>query len=138
VEAVGGTVQVDNEGVNVENADSVTLRLVGATSYVNYKDISGDPTDKCRGILTAAEKYSYKMLKKRHLDDYQELFQRVTLDLGITEAAKKETEIRLRDFKQGDDPDLAALYFQYGRYLLIASSRPGSQPANLQGLWNYD
>ena len=134
--AAGGTVQVSNKGIKVINADSLSLRLVGATSYVNYQDISGNPADQCGQILTAAETYSYETLKKRHLDDYQKLFKRVMVDLGTSEAAKKETDVRVRDFKQGDDPDLAALYFQYGRYLLIASSRLGSQPANLQGLWN--
>ena len=136
VETVGGTVQVSDEGIDVAQADSIILRLAAATSYNNYLDISGNPKDKCGQILTVAEKWSYNTLKERHLDDYQKLFQRVTLDLGVTDAAKKETDIRVRDFKQGDDPDLAALYFQYGRYLLIASSRSGSQPANLQGLWN--
>ncbi len=136
VEAVGGTVQVSHEGIKIDNADSVTLRLVGATSYVNYQDISGNPADRCQQRLAASKKYSYKTLKKRHLDDHQKLFRRVAIDLGSSEAANKETDARVRDFKQGNDPALAALYFQYGRYLLIASSRPGSQPANLQGLWN--
>ena len=73
-------------------------------------------------------------LRAAHVRDYQQLFDRVTLDLGSSQRAP--TDERVRGFADGDDPGLAALYFQYGRYLLIASSRTGSQPANLQGLWN--
>ena len=132
----GGMIESSKEGIEVSNADSVTLIVAGASSYVRYDDISGDPAEKCRQTLKEAEKFSYDELRKNHLADYQELFGRVEIDLGRTEAAKKETDQRVKDFKTSDDPALSALYFQFGRYLLISSSRPGSQPANLQGVWN--
>ncbi len=86
--------------------------------------------------MKAVGRKSYEQLLKAHLADYQALFRRVSLDLGRTEAAKLPTDERIRNFATGNDPDLAALTFQYGRYLLIASSRAGGQPANLQGIWN--
>ncbi|MCI0498639.1 MAG: glycoside hydrolase family 95 protein [Planctomycetales bacterium] len=134
----GGQLQVTDDGITVKEADSVMFLLTAATSYVNYRDITGDPAEKCRRILEAAKLYSYDMLKQRHLQDYQALFGRVSIDLGTTEAALKETDVRVLEFKEGKDPQLAALLFQYGRYLLISSSRPGSHPANLQGVWNKD
>ena len=78
----------------------------------------------------------YSQLLRTHIAAYQKFFNRVKLNLGATEAAKNPTDIRLRDFKKGDDPQFVALYFQFGRYLLISSSQPGGQPANLQGIWN--
>ncbi len=132
----GGQMQVSEQGIDISGADSVTFLLTGASSYKNYHDISGNPAEKCRQVLDAVQTVSYDALKKRHLDDYQSLFHRVAVDLGTTSAAQKETDIRVLEFQKGDDPQLAALLFQYGRYLLISSSRPGSQAANLQGVWN--
>ncbi len=131
-----GQVNVKDEGIEIQEANSVTLILTGASSYVNYRDISGNPAEICRTTLGKIGNLSYENLKKRHMKDYQKLFNRVDIDLGITDAVHKETDVRLRDFKGAHDPQLIALLFQYGRYLLISSSRPGSQPANLQGLWN--
>lgn len=138
VRSRGGQVQVTEEGIDIKGADAVTLLLTGATGYKNYRDITADPAEKCRRNLEAVRGVSYKSLKKRHLEDYQSLFNRVAIDLGTTDAAQKETDVRLLEFQQGDDPQLASLLFQYGRYLLISSSRPGSAPANLQGVWNKD
>ena len=132
----GGSVQVSNEGASITAADSVVLILTAATSYVNYNDISADPAERCQKVLDAVQQTSYEKLKQRHVNDYQELFGRVQIDLGRTAAADMNTDERVKQFKGGNDPHLAALYFQFGRYLLIASSRPGSQPANLQGVWN--
>ena len=132
----GGQVQVSNDGAAITGANSAVLVLAPATSYINYADISGNPAERSQRILNAVQNKSYEAIKERHLGDYQALFRRVDIDLGRTDAAERDTDERVRRFKGGDDPHLAALYFQFGRYLLIASSRPGSQPANLQGVWN--
>ncbi|NQV31340.1 MAG: glycoside hydrolase N-terminal domain-containing protein [Phycisphaeraceae bacterium] len=129
-------VKVDESGIRIDKADTVTLILCAATSYVNYLDISGDPARLCQGTLARIAGKSFPGLYDRHVKDYQALFNRVDIDLGITDAAALDTDKRIQAFKGGDDPHLAALYFQFGRYLLISSSRPGGQPANLQGLWN--
>ena len=87
--------------------------------------------------LAGAGKLSFAELRSRHVAEHQRLFRRVSLDLGTTEAAKHPTDQRLKNFAAGTaDPQLASLYFQFGRYLLISSSRPGTQPATLQGIWN--
>ena len=132
----GGKVMVTDSGIEVQNADSVTLLISAATNFKSYRDVSGDPKAKASVALEAAAKKSYDALKSAHLADYQALFRRVSIDLGKTEAASLPTNERISNFSKGNDPDLAALYFQFGRYLLISSSRPGGQPANLQGLWN--
>ena len=122
--------------LEISGADAATLILVGASSFVNYRDIRGDPSARNVETLARLEGVTHSRLLNNHLRDYQALFRRVTLDLGITDAAKLPTDERIKEFQTQNDPQLAALYFQYGRYLLIASSRPGSQPANLQGIWN--
>ena len=137
----GGTVTSKDGNLNVENADEVTLLLNGATSYVGPQDLTGDATAKCESPLNSAASKSYAQLRESHLEDYQNLFGRVKVDLGSTKAIKKPTNERLKNLKQknaADDPQLAALYFQFGRYLLISSSRPGYLPANLQGKWCQD
>jgi len=123
----------------VTNADEVTLLLVGATSYNNVNDISGDATARCETAMKPAAAKSYRQLRADHIADHQKLFERVKLDLGTTDAVKLPTDERLRAVKAGaSDPQLETLYFQFGRYLLIGSSRPGSLPANLQGKWCQD
>ena len=134
--ADGGKVTFSDDAITVDNADSATLLLAGASSFNNYADISADPAARCETTLAAVAGKDFTALRQAHLADYQALFQRVSLDLGKTDAAKLPTNERLQHFATGNDPDLAALAFQYGRYLLIASSRAGGQPANLQGLWN--
>lgn len=136
IQVEDGQAQVTDEGIHVRNATSAVCVLAAATSYVNYHDISGDPAQRCAEILEAVQSRTYEELKERHIADYQSLYKRVDIDLGTTEAVHEDTDKRLEAFRNGADPQLAALLFQYGRYLLIASSRPGSQPANLQGLWN--
>jgi alpha-L-fucosidase 2 len=136
VKAAGGKVTVNDLGLTVENADSATLILAAATSYKNFQDITADPGARCAAALAGVAGKDFATLLAAHEKDYQALFQRVSLDLGRTDAAKLPTDQRLNQFAAGNDPDLAALTFQYGRYLLIASSRPGGQPANLQGIWN--
>jgi alpha-L-fucosidase 2 len=131
-EAQGGRVEVDEKGLYVVDAESVTLRLAAATSYKGR-----NPEVACGEAVRATRPYCE--LLARHIADHRSLFRRVQLDLGSPERNALPTEERLAAVREGAiDPGLAATYFQYGRYLLIASSRPGTQPANLQGLWNDD
>ena len=132
----GGLVQYD-DSISVVKARRVTLFLVAATSFVNYDDISGNPEKRCKDYLANLEGKSYKTLKENHISDYQKLFNRVSLNLGSTEISKRPTNQRLTSFVEDEDPSLVSLLFQFGRYLLISSSRPGTQPANLQGIWNH-
>jgi alpha-L-fucosidase 2 len=130
----GGTRSAIGDAVVVRDADAVTLLIAAATSYRTYEDVSADPAVRVSAALDPASHKNIDTLRTAHVHDYQQLFNRVTLDLGS--ATRVPTDERVQRFGDGDDPGLAALYFQYGRYLLIASSRAGSQPANLQGLWN--
>jgi alpha-L-fucosidase 2 len=123
-------------GISVANADSVTLLIAAATSYKNYHDVSGNPGAITKSQIAAASKKSLEDLLAAHIAEHQRLFRRVELNLGETDAMKLPTDERIRHFADGHDPQLATLYFQFARYLLICSSRPGTQPANLQGLWN--
>jgi alpha-L-fucosidase 2 len=132
----GGEVKSTNDGLEVNGANGATLLLAAATSFVNFQDVSADPEALCDKVIKAAAGKSYNVLREAHVADYRRLFSRVELDLGTTDAANRPTDERIRTFGEGDDPQLAALYFQFGRYLTICSSRPGSQPANLQGIWN--
>jgi alpha-L-fucosidase 2 len=120
----------------VENADSAVVLISAATSYLDYRTVSGDPAEKTGTALEAAAKKSFEKLKTDHVADYQRFFRRVSLDFGKNAAVSLPTDERIRKFAEGNDPQFAALYFQFARYLLIASSRPGTQPANLQGIWN--
>ena len=116
----------------VEAPDGVLVLIAGATSYRG-----GDPVAICREHLAAAENKSFADLRAAHVMEYQRYFRRVTLELDATPTSQLPTDERLRAVAAGaSDPALAALYFQFGRYLLISSSRPGNLPANLQGLWN--
>ena len=134
--AQGGDLTVDSEKITVVKADSATLILAAATSFKNYKDVSGNPEALCRQIIKAAGRKSYKALRKAHIADHRRLFRRVELDLGAADAANQPTDQRIAEFAEQNDRQFVELYFHYGRYLMIASSRSGSQPANLQGIWN--
>ena len=137
VKTTGGRVRADASQLHVEGASSVTIVIGAATSYVRYDDVSGDPAALNRRTLAALDGKSFAELRDRHVAAHQELFRRVSLDLGHNkEAEMKPTDQRVRESPTTPDPSLAALYFHYGRYLLISSSRPGTQPANLQGIWN--
>jgi alpha-L-fucosidase 2 len=122
--------------IAISGATTATLLLVGATNFVDYQDVSADPHRRNDLVLGRQRGKSYAMLRAAHVADHQALFRRVTLDLGSTPAAGRPTGERIRAFSGGDDPQLVALLFQFGRYLLIGSSRTGGQPANLQGIWN--
>jgi alpha-L-fucosidase 2 len=134
--ADGGTISTTSDSVAVTNADSVTILVAAATSYKNYQDVSGDPEAIVKGQIAAAAKKKFDKLLAAHTQEHQRLFRRVSLELGSTDAMKLPTDERIKNFRNGNDPQFTTLYFQYGRYLLISSSRPGGQPANLQGLWN--
>ena len=132
----GGKVTVTGDAISVENADAAMLTLVGATSFRNYHDISADPAARCEAAMKAIAGKNFATLLQAHVADHRALFRRITLDVGSTDAARLPTDERLKKVATQPDPQLAALYFQFGRYLLIGSSRPGTQPANLQGIWN--
>ncbi|GAB2964560.1 glycoside hydrolase family 95 protein [Streptomyces pseudoechinosporeus] len=135
--ADGGEVSTSADGtLTVTDADSVTLLISLATSYRNYLDVGADPAERARRHLDPATGRSYKELRARHVADYRRLFTRVGIDLGTSERTALPTDERIPLFTDGRDPQLAALYFQYGRYLLASCSRSPGQPANLQGLWN--
>lgn len=132
----GGQVTVSDDEIRVEGADAVILYISAATNFVNYKDVSGNAHKRATAYLNNAHKKPYEQAYKEHIACYQEQFNRVKLDLGTSEEAKQETHLRVKHFNEGKDISLATLLFQYGRYLLISSSQPGGQPANLQGIWN--
>ncbi|MFD1537644.1 glycosyl hydrolase family 95 catalytic domain-containing protein [Nonomuraea guangzhouensis] len=134
--AEGGTVSSSGGTLQVRSANSVTVLISIGSGYVNYKDVSGDYQGIARRHLDAAAGRTYDDLRGRHVADYQRLFGRTTLDLGRTSAADQPTDVRIAQHANSNDPQFSALLFQYGRYLLISSSRPGTQPANLQGIWN--
>jgi len=136
IEAVGGTITATNKSVVVKDADVATLYISIASGFVNYHDISANAGERANANLQNALKKNFERAIKDHIADYQRFFKRVSIDLGVTDTVKKPTDVRIKEFAQGNDPQLAALYFQFGRYLLISSSRPGGQPANLQGIWN--
>jgi len=134
--ASGGEAELTDDALEITGADSVTLVLAAATSYKNFKDVTAKPADICRRTIRAVAGRNYEKLRETHIADHRRLFRRAAFELGTTEAAEQPTDKRIENFAKQNDPQLLELYFQYGRYLLIASSRPGSQPANLQGIWN--
>ena len=130
-----GNVQDAGSNMYVRNATTATILVTAATNYVNYKDISGNPVLKNNQTMSLLKGKNYKTLLKRHLQKYQEQYDRVSLTLPKSENSDLETDKRLAKF-DGKDLDMVSLMMQYGRYLLISSSQPGGQPANLQGVWN--
>ena len=136
VAASGGTVSAQGDRVSVTGADEVVLLITATTSYRKFDDVSGDPESISKKRIADAAGKSFAKLREAHLADYQPLFRRVHIDLGETDAMKLPTNERIRHFSEGNDPQLAMLYYQFARYLLIGCSRPGGQPANLQGIWN--
>ena len=136
IKAEGGSIAAEGGNISVKQADAVTIYIAIATNFVNYKDISANESKRAEACLSEALQAQYPDLLKEHIAAYRKYFSRVALDLGTTDSVKNPTDIRVRDFSGGNDPQLAALYFQFGRYLLISSSQPGGQPANLQGIWN--
>ena len=132
----GGEVVANNGILSISKADEVVLYISIATNFKNYQDITGDEIEKSKSYLNQALTKDFETIKNTHIADYQKYFKRVTLDLGVSDAIQKPTNERISLFSKQFDPQLASLYFQFGRYLLISSSQPGGQPANLQGIWN--
>lgn len=132
----GGTVSSSSGTLRVSGATSVTVLVSIGSSYVNFRKVDGDYQGIARSRLNAARNVGVDELRSRHRADYQALFNRVSVDLGRTAAADQPTDVRIAQHGQVNDPQFSALLFQFGRYLLISSSRPGTQPANLQGIWN--
>jgi alpha-L-fucosidase 2 len=136
VRAEGGHVTFTDSSATVSGATSATLVLAGATNFVDYADVSADPIARNDTTIARVRAKSFAALLSAHVSDHQALFRRVRMELGAGSGSGLPTDSRVLASKQVSDPGLAALFFQYGRYLLIASSRAGGQPATLQGLWN--
>lgn len=132
----GGKATVNDKQIAVEGANAATLILAMATSVKSYNDISADPAARCAEVLKKLADKTPRQVRDTHVADHQALFRRVSLDLGPAAEPNLPTDQRVLKYAEKEDPQLAALFFQYGRYLMIASSRSGGQPANLQGLWN--
>jgi alpha-L-fucosidase 2 len=133
----GGTLKRDDTYVlEISGADSIEIRLTAATNVESWKSLAADPAKRVTATLGRSSNITHQALLDEHLADHRALFRRVSLDLGRTPSADLTTDARIAAFRDGKDPQLAALLFQYGRYLLIGSSRAGGQPANLQGIWN--
>ncbi|WP_379921499.1 glycoside hydrolase family 95 protein [Maribacter confluentis] len=131
-----GTAIQANSSIEVKNADDVIIMVSIATNFKSYLDLGGDEMERAKVYLDNAFEKDYDQLKAEHIKKYQKLFERVVLDFGYSEDSKLPTDVRLSNFRNTEDPSFVALYFQFGRYLLISSSQPGGQPANLQGIWN--
>jgi alpha-L-fucosidase 2 len=131
----GGSVEVSADKINIKNASEVTILISIATNFVDYKTLTANEVDKCVKYLASAEKKAYPKILKDHIAAFQKYFNRVTFDLGTSPAANNPTDDRIFNFSKGFDPELISMYYQFGRYLLICSSQPGGQPANLQGIW---
>lgn len=132
----GGIIAQNGNTLTINNADEVVIYISIGTNFKKYNDLSANERDVSETYLSNALKKTYNTIKSDHINDYQKYFNRVDLNLGLTDSIKNPTDKRIIDFNSGYDPQLVSLYFQFGRYLLISSSRPGTQPANLQGIWN--
>jgi len=139
----GGSVEADGDGLKFTNCNGLTILLGAGTNYLNKRDKGWKgphPHDRITAQLDRAAGKSFDALLKAHVDDFSALFERCTLNVGACtpDVLERPTDVRLTAYKEGSvDPDLEELLFQYARYLIISSSRPGAMPANLQGLWNH-
>ncbi|WP_407430125.1 glycosyl hydrolase family 95 catalytic domain-containing protein [Arcticibacter sp.] len=132
----GGKSAFSGDSLSVSGATAATIYISIGTNVVNYKDLSADPHDRALSRLNGAVKKHYAALKSAHIQEYKKYFDRVNLQIAGAAKVDMPTDQRVREFAKGNDPGLVNLYFQFGRYLLISSSMPGTQPANLQGKWN--
>lgn len=138
VKNLGGIVTADSASIKIKNADTAVIYVSIATNFVNYHNLDADPLSRAQAIINSASKKDFTKLLNLHTAFYKKYYNRVKLNLGTSDAARNTTDVRIKEFATGNDPQLAELYFQFGRYLLISSSQPGSQAANLQGIWNQD
>ena len=137
VKNTGGQSSVHKNKLAIRKADSATLILAAATSFVNYKDIGGDPAARNRKTLADLAGKDYDALRSRHTADFSSLMGKVQVNVGDKAKNEKPVNQRIADLTNGQvDANLEALCFQFGRYMLVSSSRPGGQPANLQAIWN--
>lgn len=132
----GGSLTNTDTTISVKNANEVTIYISVATNFNSYNDISGNEIQRANSYLKKVSSKKFSEGLKAHILAYQKYFNRVKLDLGESKFSNVPTDQRLKNFNSVNDPAFAALYYQYGRYLLISSSQPGGQPANLQGIWN--
>ena len=136
IKTQGGTFSSTDTSITVKDADAATIYISIATNFINYHDISANESERAAAYLNKAISKSFSEILRGHVAAYQKYFNRVRLNLGTTDASKLPTDERLKNFNSTNDPQFVTLYYQFGRYLLISSSQPGSQPANLQGIWN--
>jgi alpha-L-fucosidase 2 len=134
----GGSMKMKDAKLVIENANAVTLYFVAATNFINYKDVGGDQHAKVEKYLKGIEGKPYSNIREAAVNDYKSFFDRVKLQLPATQNSFLPTDERMKKLPTEPDPQLASLCYQFGRYLLISSSRAGTQPANLQGIWNKD
>ena len=134
----GGKISMDDSRIKIENADAVTIYYVAATNFVNYRDVSANQAQRVQDYMSALKGKSFDEIKRAAIKDHQSYFNRVNLSLDKTESSFLPTNERMESIQTKPDPAMAALSYQFGRHLLISSSRPGTQPANLQGIWNSD
>ena len=132
----GGEISVSGNKLHIEKADEAMVLLSAATNFINPVNVSGDPDAVCWKYLEAVQKKTYRQVNQRHIVDYQKYFNRFSINLGASANEDLPTDIRIDRIPEAMDNSLAALYVQYGRYLLLSSSRQGTYPANLQGIWN--
>lgn len=131
-----GAIKVVNQKISIANADEVTLYLTAGTNFINANKVSGNPALANINALASLKGKTYSQIKQAHIKEYQSYYNTFKVNFGQSENEKLPTDERLAKFSSSNDPAFMALYMQYGRYLLISSSRPGGQPANLQGIWN--
>lgn len=136
VSTLGGQHQVSDVAIEVKNADSAVLKLVAATNYKAYNDISGNAVASCNTNIQSVQGKDYSAIKAAHLSDYKPLFDRFSINLGGEGKKAIPTDERINLIKTEPDDDLAAIYVQYARYLMLSSGREGTNPPNLQGIWN--
>jgi alpha-L-fucosidase 2 len=136
VVSTGGELLITDSRIIVRNADEATLYLTAGTNFKNYQDVSANPAHPCINALRSINGKTYSQIKNAHIKEYQKFFNKFSINLGKSNNESLPTDERLAKFASSNDPSFVALYLQYGRYLLIASSRPGTRPANLQGIWN--
>lgn len=134
--ATDGQLTVSDTSIDLQMATAASFVFVAASSFRNYKDVSGDPLAICKASLNRVKGVSYNTVKAAHVKDYIQLYNTFGFNIPVGKNAALPTNERIRQFSMNDDPSLISLFVMYSRYLLISSSRQGGQPANLQGIWN--
>jgi alpha-L-fucosidase 2 len=136
VKTKNGTIDINENKIIISDADEATIYLTAATNYKNYKDVTGNPAEACTNALKTTLNKGFDEIRASHIREYRKYFNTLSVSFGVGENDNLPTNERIERFAKSSDPSFVALYLQYGRYLLISSSRPGTRPANLQGIWN--